>query len=1296
MFVSTHDFWRGLLSAAVLLLMFSARSIASDIQSFDLDGGDATQTLKEFAKQSRLSIVFDPQGVKGVQTQEVVGMLLPRLALERMLEGTPLVFKQDLETGAFAITRSEIPSLDQVIITSESEQKPIQKTDMNAKKNNWFKTLSAVLTLGTTIAGAQPSSDEDQVYDLSPFTIQSDETVGYLATSTLSGTRIKTDLKDLGAAISVVTSELMSDLGATDAATLLSYTTNTEVGGNNGNFTGAEPDAFGRFLQPDARTNPQLNQRIRGLGNADLTRGLFLTDIAFDSYNTDRITVSRGPNSLLFGIGSPGGVIDNSTKQAVHNTDFGEVKFRLDNYGSFRSEIDINRNLIDGRVSLRIAALRDDVQYKQDPAFNLDERFYAALNVILLPNSNSSFLDETRFRANGETGTSGGSPLEIIPPTVGYHNWFEPIPASIQQYIGTTAPLTTVSPSEGGTWEFQALHDDPLGTGSNESRVNTNIHPTLFRQAGIVYATRGSEADVGCCGGIQGFNGLTPWSRSRDTLDSTGLAGTPLAINTFGANAPGDTPVSQVRHYMTNSTYGESYAIGFAAPTLQNRDVFDYRNHMYSNGIDRVSRDFNAVNFALEQSFFKNQAGIEIAYDKQSYKSHQDFPFSGGEGGSTTGPYDISIDNSVYLTNGQLNPNLGRALTRVRGPREKFDEIERETVRVTAFAKLDFREKSGWMKFLGHHQFTGLYNDHTRDNLGSDFRDSINSNEFNIKSALQSEFPDSRRTLNIMAYTSEQSLIGVQSMDDIRLHPIDIQKYEPGYEFNYHYVDTTPAGPLNNGVAGDRTIKAGTAFIEQFLSDQSISRTSIEAKAISWQSYFLDDHIVGLYGYREDDTESFSRNNEDEAGFSRRLPNGHHDPNFTKLSSTPSLVETGDTTTWSVIGRYPEKFMGELPFGMDLQVHYAESENFNPIGLRNNALGQPIGQPTGSTKEYGFLISLDDNKYSIKFNWFETDLADISAGLGFDLANHVFDRIEEHRMGELTGIPWADHIPSGVNGGPASFPIQSYDSWYSAQLGALPQALVDVVNPRQVDTDGDGLWNEYVYDDIPNIGSTQGRVAEGFEVEFVANPTSSWRLMANISKQETVQNDTASVMSETVESYISAVQSARLGELFEDGFLQRSNFVYDVPLFTSILAPIRAAKALDGTVSSEQRKWRFTGVSTYEFSEGLFQGFSVGGAVRWEDSAATGYEFVLEPESGVTIPDLSKPFFGDELFSGDAWITYRKRLFDEKIDWTVQLNVRNLVGESGDIPIKTNPDGQLSVVRIPNPRTVYLSNSFKF
>lgn len=172
------------------------------------------------------------------------------------------------------------------------------------------------LLVATSLVCAQEER-EQPIFDLSPFTIDASEDTGYTATSTLAGTRIRTDLKDLGSAISVVTTELMGDISATDASTLLSYTANTEVGGYQGNFSGGETNNVGRVMQTDARTNPQLNQRVRGLGNADLTRGFFLTDIGFDSYNTDRVEVSRGPNSLLFGIGSPGGVINNSPKSLL-------------------------------------------------------------------------------------------------------------------------------------------------------------------------------------------------------------------------------------------------------------------------------------------------------------------------------------------------------------------------------------------------------------------------------------------------------------------------------------------------------------------------------------------------------------------------------------------------------------------------------------------------------------------------------------------------------------------------------------------------------------------------------------------------------------------------------------------------------------------------------------------------------------------------------------------------------------------------------------------------------------------
>lgn len=86
----------------------------------------------------------------------------------------------------------------------------------------------------------------------------------------------------------------------------------------------------------------------------------------------------------------------------------------------------------------------------------------------------------------------------------------------------------------------------------------------------------------------------------------------------------------------------------------------------------------------------------------------------------------------------------------------------------------------------------------------------------------------------------------------------------------------------------------------------------------------------------------------------------------------------------------------------------------------------------------------------------------------------------------------------------------------------------------------------------------------------------------------------------------------------------------------------------------------------------------------------------MEPDTGVPIPDITQPFYDDGLFSGDLWVGYEKKLMDGKIDWKVQLNIRNAFGDNDDIPVKTNPDGQVAVIRIPNPRTISISNSFRF
>src|SRR4051812_48484641 len=82
---------------------------------------------------------------------------------------------------------------------------------------------------------SNPASEE--TLQLSPFEVRADTDNGYLATSAQSGTRLRSELKDIAASVSVVTKDFMNDIGARNLEDLLTYTTNTEVGGISGNFS---------------------------------------------------------------------------------------------------------------------------------------------------------------------------------------------------------------------------------------------------------------------------------------------------------------------------------------------------------------------------------------------------------------------------------------------------------------------------------------------------------------------------------------------------------------------------------------------------------------------------------------------------------------------------------------------------------------------------------------------------------------------------------------------------------------------------------------------------------------------------------------------------------------------------------------------------------------------------------------------------------------------------------------------------------------------------------------------------
>ncbi len=96
--------------AVVLLFTISLLSACSNPEKSDLNipEGEAVHTLKEFARQTNVEILFDRQIVFGVKTKAVIGQYEPSFALRIMLEDTPLEVDVESETGAYAVFRKQL------------------------------------------------------------------------------------------------------------------------------------------------------------------------------------------------------------------------------------------------------------------------------------------------------------------------------------------------------------------------------------------------------------------------------------------------------------------------------------------------------------------------------------------------------------------------------------------------------------------------------------------------------------------------------------------------------------------------------------------------------------------------------------------------------------------------------------------------------------------------------------------------------------------------------------------------------------------------------------------------------------------------------------------------------------------------------------------------------------------------------------------------------------------------------------------------------------------------------------
>lgn len=223
-------------------------------------------------------------------------------------------------------------------------------------------------------AETPPEPAEDDVVELSPFVVDSSEDSGYFASETLAGTRLATDLWKVGSQVTVMTQEFLDDIAATNLDDANLYSLNVE---NSTEFTGENETSDANSVQFVSGSG-ETPQRVRGLSNATNSRDFFFTLFRQDNYNTERITYASGPNAILFGLGSPGGVVDQSLKRA-HFKDERKLGLRFDSEDSVRVSLDINQRLIKDLLAIRVVLLRDEAKEWRKPSHDLKERLFATI-----------------------------------------------------------------------------------------------------------------------------------------------------------------------------------------------------------------------------------------------------------------------------------------------------------------------------------------------------------------------------------------------------------------------------------------------------------------------------------------------------------------------------------------------------------------------------------------------------------------------------------------------------------------------------------------------------------------------------------------------------------------------------------------------------------------------------------------------------------------------------------------------------------------------------------------------------
>jgi len=364
---------------------------------------------------------------------------------------------------------------------------------------------------------------------------------------------------------------------------------------------------------------------------------------------------------------------------------------------------------------------------------------------------------------------------------------------------------------------------------------------------------------------------------------------------------------------------------------------------------------------------------------------------------------------------------------------------------------------------------------------------------------------------------------------------------------------------------------------------------------------------------------------------------------------------------------------------------------------RFNHDGSPMTIDDGKGKDYGFSIATPNGKLSLRVNWYE------STRQG---GNSIFQGQIANGMRSIRDtVYYLDKTFLNLNPG---FDIAG--NRYAYYLQSVQNSSL----PSNVNANTNFVGNNFPVAPNRETSAVQAdRRSEGAEVTLTANPMPGLALSLRGAKSTTADSNAGLPWFEYADARWAdwvSIANQPIGNI--PGMTQTIR-----QYMQSIILPTMSyMKMSSGMPNPQERKYRINFTGRYSLQRGEFKGLYFGGNYSWRSKSILAYgsrpaqasevykDFAGVGAGSYDVPDFNSPITGRPLTSLDGFLGYRRKIFQGKCEWSVQLNIRNLLDDDELIQQraygKKQSDGTMKFwitnYNVPDPRRFLLTNTISF